>query len=371
MKLVRTFHPVGHGAFYTERFYEDNNPEPIFTMVFDCGCFENMKPGTSAQFFKKQIKAVVRKSFKVGEVIDVLFISHFHTDHINGIDYLIHRCNVKKIFIPVITPEIIIEAWLHSFIQTRRRKNAVTIIIDKILHDEKIVNKTIQIDDDKEWTDEHITIGNAIGKQASGSLFSCPFPWFYIPFNVKQNYQQRLLQIEPQLHGAIDANGNVNFGKLAQIVASKKASEWKHVYKQIWGSQHNAYSMTVYSTNCQRIINPCRWNGAIFTNYLDLQNCLYTGDFEAKTKKYFKALKQCYQSFWPHIGIVQVPHHGSKDNYNAGLYDRPRACVISAGATDIYRHPSHSTIIGVQQNNCLPIVVTEDKYTCQTISYII
>lgn len=37
MKLIRTFHPIGQGAFYSERFYEDNAQVPSHNIVFDCG----------------------------------------------------------------------------------------------------------------------------------------------------------------------------------------------------------------------------------------------------------------------------------------------------------------------------------------------
>ena len=40
MILKRTFHPVGHGAFYTEQFYSDVTNQQCFTVVFDCGRFE-------------------------------------------------------------------------------------------------------------------------------------------------------------------------------------------------------------------------------------------------------------------------------------------------------------------------------------------
>ena len=88
MRLVRTFHPVGHGAFYTERFYEDNNPQPIFTAIFDCGCFEAAKLGTTMQFFQNQIENELQQTFNVGDRIDALFVSHFHTDHITVIDWM-------------------------------------------------------------------------------------------------------------------------------------------------------------------------------------------------------------------------------------------------------------------------------------------
>ncbi|MDH8702670.1 hypothetical protein M2138_002038 [Dysgonomonadaceae bacterium PH5-43] len=34
MGLIRTFHPIGQGAFYTERHNSKNNN---FTVVYDCG----------------------------------------------------------------------------------------------------------------------------------------------------------------------------------------------------------------------------------------------------------------------------------------------------------------------------------------------
>ena len=37
MKVVRTFHPVGQGAFYSERFYEEDNPQAKYNIVYDCG----------------------------------------------------------------------------------------------------------------------------------------------------------------------------------------------------------------------------------------------------------------------------------------------------------------------------------------------
>ena len=36
IRLDRTFWPVGHGAFYTERFY-DHVDRCLFTAIYDCG----------------------------------------------------------------------------------------------------------------------------------------------------------------------------------------------------------------------------------------------------------------------------------------------------------------------------------------------
>lgn len=54
MKFVRTFHPIGHGAFYTERFY-DETEQSVANYVFDCGCYEAAKSGMSARTYEKRI----------------------------------------------------------------------------------------------------------------------------------------------------------------------------------------------------------------------------------------------------------------------------------------------------------------------------
>lgn len=63
--IQRIFHPIGQGAFYSERH---NN----FNFVFNCGNWRNTKLSDQ----------VARQSFNKDEVIDILFISYFDFDHI-------------------------------------------------------------------------------------------------------------------------------------------------------------------------------------------------------------------------------------------------------------------------------------------------
>lgn len=86
IRLERIFYPVGHGACYVERFYVDDATSPFYTVVFDCGCYN----GTPLSTYQKRINSIIDNDASLPDTIDVLFISHFHTDHINSSICLVH-----------------------------------------------------------------------------------------------------------------------------------------------------------------------------------------------------------------------------------------------------------------------------------------
>lgn len=95
MKVVRTFHPVGQGAFYSERFYDMVNPQAKFNIVYDCG--------TSWGTITKA-KKVVDLAFDKNDTIDYLFISHLDYDHISLVNTLMESVNkkVRNIVLPLV-----------------------------------------------------------------------------------------------------------------------------------------------------------------------------------------------------------------------------------------------------------------------------
>lgn len=92
MIMMRSFFPVGQGAFYGERFSNMIGDKEI-NVVYDCGSLFN----------KEIVEQQIRNNFNSGEIIHALFISHLDEDHMNGIPYLLKYCEVKKIFFPLLT----------------------------------------------------------------------------------------------------------------------------------------------------------------------------------------------------------------------------------------------------------------------------
>ncbi len=88
MNMVRSFLPVGQGAFYTEQFDGGVN------VIYDCGS------QTGVEIVEKMIES----TFDKGEEIHAVFISHLHSDHINGLEFLLKHCKVETLYLPYLTP---------------------------------------------------------------------------------------------------------------------------------------------------------------------------------------------------------------------------------------------------------------------------
>ena len=87
-----------------------------FTAVFDCGSVSNDLAGEECAAF---INGLGRDS------IDVLCISHYHTDHSNGAFQLIERLNVRSLVLPIPRQE---EADTHSALVSAARRRGTEVI---------------------------------------------------------------------------------------------------------------------------------------------------------------------------------------------------------------------------------------------------
>lgn len=100
-KIIRTNHPVGCAAFNTEIFVDDNTNKR-FNVVYDCGY------GTGCNHAK--FRDFVEEVFSPTENlhIDYLFLSHFDSDHLDGLFTLVFNGLITEktiSFLPLIRPQ--------------------------------------------------------------------------------------------------------------------------------------------------------------------------------------------------------------------------------------------------------------------------
>lgn len=305
--MVRTFHPIGQGAFYSERHFFPNSE---FTIVYDCG---------STSVPSKKLESKIRSSFPKNHQIDILFISHFHADHINGIETLTKHCKIKKVVIPLIDNEtkiLLINANLleSNFSDTRLIDNPsdlfgsdIPIIrIDPATDtDETNLNATQLISDID--TSKTLPSGTVLIPREQAK-------WYFIPVNFEHNrrkeqFRNALKRYRLELTD-IDTIYKINTHK----------GVIKNAYAEVDGDL-NTNSMVLYSGYSTNETITCT-SYPFFFRTRQNSGCLYTGDIDLTENNLETKFKRFFRPKDTPIGTLQIPHHGSIHNSKNPFYNK-------------------------------------------------
>lgn len=367
MTMTRTIHPVGQGAFYTECFEDDVRN---YNIVYDCGS------DTSSSGRNSLIEKEIKQTFKKGEIINALFISHFHRDHINGIATLLKHCIVKYVFLPVI--DNISKLLLIS---SDDNTGFTDFILSPSDYIKNISDRTSVIFVDEEEPDSNSDRFFDLSQEQPKEVDYIPsgtkividrnqIEWEYIPFNFKND--KLIRDIENSYRNIGRAVPDASRIDDVELVIAKGIFDI--VLKS--GPKRNAHSMILYSG----ANNPCDWTlRALFNNfcgrfcchrsrlfYDNATGCLYFGDFDLNIKEAISEISKKYNidRVKDNICIMQVPHHGSIHNFNIDIFNsfpRINFLFISAGENNRHRHPSSTVVKDILRTGRFLRLVTENK----------
>jgi hypothetical protein len=362
MHMIRTFHSIGQGAFYTEEF-------DGFTVVFDCGSDNNIP----------LIEKEIRNTFEPNQKIDAVFISHLHSDHINGLEYLLNYCKVEKVFLPLINQNVRLNLHIYSALENKPKLPIIQSILDLGENQTSIgdtqfvfvpeIGEESQIELGGEASDFD-TINSKIIFQKPKIGLPTFSNWVFIPFNFRN--QSRSNELRMKL-----IENDLNFNNIEEFQSlwnrEDKRVLLREIYDSIPGSL-NANSLTLYSGPDEKARGHffCSYSHYFCRRYCEkLTGALYFGDYEAKGTQKWNQFINHYTSFWDLVGIVQIPHHGSCHNYNRGInLDNPKLSIISAGYSNRHRHPHSSTVRDILIDGGLPIIISErtgSRFFCEIL----
>ena len=91
----RNQRPVGHGCFHSGHLWLEGEPE-VFRYIYDCGAKRR-------HYRESEINAYLAM-FPGEAKLDVLFISHLHADHVNGLNHLLASVKCDTAVIPYVSP---------------------------------------------------------------------------------------------------------------------------------------------------------------------------------------------------------------------------------------------------------------------------
>lgn len=365
MKMIRSFLPVGQGAFYCERFKLNPDEKNLINVVYDCGS------SNGAKCVEKQIKA----NFREGEIIHAVFISHLHNDHINGLEFLLKYCNVKNIFFPLTEKADTEISLVDSFINGTKLSKFTKAFIKspRTAINEFYQGNEIQLFSikpyNKDVTDktENNTqvISRYSGEDLAKDIFKCSsistnhIDWVFIPYNFELTNRKQ--ELEELL--AANLSSFCSLDQLQTLWEENKNDAQKKIkkaYENLKGS-HNPNSMTLYSgtkemQGYQYFSNNCYCKYCYKKRHYKV-GCLYTGDYDASKDITFDELRDNYHLYWQNIGCVQIPHHGSKYNYNTEFANMHAFFLISARTNS--SHPHSYVVNDLRLSDHNPLIVTE------------
>jgi len=111
----QNFHGIGQGLFYSAKITLQSNCDPnsSFNFVYDCG-------SSSRKLYLNNEIAEYKKLKLQSKKLDLLMISHLHSDHVNGLENLLSDIEVKNVVLPYMSP---IERLILSVFYEKKRPN--------------------------------------------------------------------------------------------------------------------------------------------------------------------------------------------------------------------------------------------------------
>jgi hypothetical protein len=141
-KFNFTFHNVGQGLFYTGNIKTEPND---FNFAYDCG---------SESLGEIQLNQRINdyKSTLKSKQLDLLIISHFHADHINGLERLLKDITVGTVVLPYLSP---VESFLYLTSNRKEKPWYYDFLSDPVNYlIERGVSKIILIEDGTNYEKE-------------------------------------------------------------------------------------------------------------------------------------------------------------------------------------------------------------------------
>lgn len=345
--LTRTIHPVGQGAFYSETF---NLQRKKFTVVYDCG---------------SNNKEDLRSEIHEFSTVNLIFISHFHNDHINGIKEIQHKGKQNPlILIPGISHYAFVIDLISNYLHTGDKDcDSISFMLDCLPalssarnnnngQNQIIIGQDICLRSRVIVVQEGLkSIGTPDPTDSSRYSFLWRYDAYFHEYDKAKEKEltDQLSRIIPILaaHKSDDFKDEGWYRDLIEELSRLKLGDIKKVFTNVFEGSQNRYSMLVHSYPVDK--------------HLKNMDCLYTGDIPIT-----ESVKNTIISIMPHY--IQVPHHGSDYNYGETIYNKNQIAFISAGKKNTYGHPGRETLVGLIQKCKSVHMITEDKeskYKCR------
>lgn len=402
IKFKFTFHNVGQGLFYSGKVEN-------FNFIYDCGTEKNYR-----NYMDKEIDRYVKNELGSKKLLDLLILSHFHEDHISGLDRLLNQVNVDTVIIPYLTP---VERIVLSLRNINLNNNYYNFLVDPVdylfkkdvkrigiiggkrggepnyneniktdfsndendsnhyrkffferLEDDKNLKKNF-LTNESEWKKDK-RLQNVFIKNHRYSI-QIMGVWIFRFYNFKLKEKKINSFINELQKNKIHIGSRASLGR---IIKNKKTREkLRDSYKKLSGDLN--YTSLVLYHGPIRGYKSCNYQYK-FTKlkYVFCRNCylrmfvpknyishFLTGDINLN--RGYNDLINHFCNYLDDISLSLVPHHGAQTSWNADILSDLKNChsyVASSSISNIYGHPRFRVVSDIF-NNSYPFCWNNEK----------
>ncbi|MFD1863058.1 hypothetical protein [Planococcus chinensis] len=402
LKSEFEIHPVGQGFFYSGKI-ETNNKN--WNLVYDCGATG------SNQKLNREINNLINSGFFTNNILDILVISHFDSDHINGLPKLLENVTVKNLFIPYYSEmDLLFVNFLFEILDSNTKIERTILVQGGELSKSGLEREVREFDGNKEFdSDLDIELGDfssdffEIDSNLNTNLFRLKnnkvglqkeweMDFYNLPLD-NEEIKQFEQKIKNELIHEIEMKNNVVLSEedkesLKNLVKFKGIGEIQEYLKSVvnksskedlsnnsslclYHSPSRVIKRNHYSTFLMKesIFNIVEFssritsikNGTLLTGDINL---IFTKSLKNFPAKRWKNFNDYYSNKLGTIKFFFIPHHGSKKNWRKELLDYGKGgyFISSSGINNTHNHPNTEVIDDIVRNNgCLFLVNQESK----------
>lgn len=368
------FDTVGQGLFYWGILNVNgcqNINDCQFSFVYDCG-------STSQTRINERVKSF-KKILGYNNELDMLVISHFDKDHMNGTSELLRDTKVKNIFIPYyhLDDYLLFACFIYGYGIAANIGNIILVPpTDAIKNEaegdiENLNNNDFGLDRANDIPN-NFEIDNIDILKANKIKFRFKKIWEFKFYNVElksKDYEGIESEIKKKLNDS-------SLEEFIKKPGSKK--ELQEIYKKYIKTYHsnskqNQSSLCLYHgprDNLRLLMRHRCICGLKLSRYIHdfyrfyvrksmvcelmSNGTILTGDISLvdstsyKEKPYYESFIQCFKNYLKKTGVFQIPHHGSKNTWNKQILKKfPNAIFVNSAGENNHNHPDRIVLCDI------------------------
>jgi hypothetical protein len=382
IKVKHRFFPVGQGLFASgsvKLLQRIHNDAPVsYRWVYDCGT-------SGAKRLVSNAITDLKRSCD-GDKIDLLTLSHFHTDHISGVVELLNKIGAKTVMLPWAP---LWHRLLIGFDQGLRADDReMLFFVDPVQYfNQEAVDRFEQVlfvlpsggegspfpaeptedlgdrdkpsvpgelvsNDELDLADTHW--GNRARKLRPGRTLSALGVWEFIPYNDPDTrpsdptgFAAKVDTFRDQLLNGLLHERNTALDNLRTLYkANFRGKAMNDLSLMLYGGAVGHWSGQSFC-NCECLFGRLLGSCGCWKTHETRGAILLTGDGNLKSAAKWDKLEEHLNARRAQgTSVFQVAHHGSRANWYEGLAERvaPTISVFSSDPCGSYYHP-HAEVL--------------------------